>query len=206
MRVFNVRRNQSEPEESGVFVRSDSRDEVEAQYRVNFSEEMGAPSKPARMALGALLIKERLGCSDEEVVEQICENRKACPALLQYFIGLKVYPREAPFDSSMRVPSAGAPVRKRFSMEKVTKINERTVEKLRSLLKSEDQDEEEDFPSSGPTRKESSPLEAESPWKEVLPGNAGKLILEATCAPADMDLSHRPETTQYRSSKNRRNP
>ncbi len=35
---------------------------------------MGAPAKPFPMALGALIIKERLGTSDEETVEQIREN------------------------------------------------------------------------------------------------------------------------------------
>jgi hypothetical protein len=32
---------------------------------------MGAPAKSFRMALGALIIKEKLGISDRETVEQI---------------------------------------------------------------------------------------------------------------------------------------
>ena len=48
--------------------------EFEEEYRKNFSEEIGAPALPFRMALGALIIKERLGISDREVVEQIKEN------------------------------------------------------------------------------------------------------------------------------------
>ena len=35
---------------------------------------MGAPAKPFRTALGALIIKEKLGISDRETVEQIKEN------------------------------------------------------------------------------------------------------------------------------------
>ncbi len=31
---------------------------------------MGAPAKPFRMALGALIIKDKLGTSDSETVEQ----------------------------------------------------------------------------------------------------------------------------------------
>jgi len=50
------------------------------------------------MALGALIIKERLGTSDRETVEQIKEN-----PYLQYFIGMKSYSSEAPFDASMMV-------------------------------------------------------------------------------------------------------
>ena len=37
--------------------------EFEEEYAQNFSEEMGAPAKPFRRALGALIIKEKLGIS-----------------------------------------------------------------------------------------------------------------------------------------------
>ncbi|MCC3589064.1 MAG: transposase [Microcoleus sp. PH2017_28_MFU_U_A] len=50
------------------------------------------------MALGALIIKERLGTSDKETLEQIREN-----PYLQYFIGMTTYSDAAPFDSSMFV-------------------------------------------------------------------------------------------------------
>lgn len=49
-------------------------EEFEAQYAEQLSEGMGAPAKSFRMALGALIIKERLGTSDIETVEQIREN------------------------------------------------------------------------------------------------------------------------------------
>ena len=45
------------------------------------------------MALGSLIIKERLGISDRETVEQIKEN-----PYLQYFIGQTHYSNEAPYD------------------------------------------------------------------------------------------------------------
>lgn len=45
--------------------------EFEEKYALNFSETMGAIAKPFRMALGALIIKEKLGISDRETVEQI---------------------------------------------------------------------------------------------------------------------------------------
>jgi hypothetical protein len=56
--------------------------EFEAEYAKNFPREKGAPAKSFRMALGALIIKEKLGISDRETVEQIREN-----PYLQYFIG-----------------------------------------------------------------------------------------------------------------------
>ena len=43
--------------------------EFEVEYAEKFSEKMGAPAKPFRMALGALIIKEKLGISDRETVE-----------------------------------------------------------------------------------------------------------------------------------------
>ena len=54
--------------------------QFEAEYAAIFSEGKGAPAKTFRMALGALIIKERLGISDRETVEQIREN-----PYLQYF-------------------------------------------------------------------------------------------------------------------------
>jgi transposase, IS5 family len=49
--------------------------EFEEEYAQNFTKERGAPAKSFRMALGALIIKEKLGTSDRETVEQIRENR-----------------------------------------------------------------------------------------------------------------------------------
>ncbi len=48
--------------------------EFESAYAANFPTEMGAAAKSFRMALGALIIKEKLGISDRETVEQIREN------------------------------------------------------------------------------------------------------------------------------------
>jgi len=71
--------------------------EFEAEYAKNFPTEMRAPAKSFRMALGALIIKEKLGISDRETVEQIREN-----PYLQYFIGQSNYSNELPFDPSPR--------------------------------------------------------------------------------------------------------
>ena len=52
----------------------------------------GAPAKPLRIMLGAMLIGDRLGLSDAETVRQIQEN-----PYLQYFIGLKEFQHERVF-------------------------------------------------------------------------------------------------------------
>ena len=44
--------------------------EFEAEYADKFSATMGAPAKPFRMALGALIIQEKLRTSDRETVER----------------------------------------------------------------------------------------------------------------------------------------
>jgi transposase, IS5 family len=91
--------------------------DFESEYASLFSEEIGAPAKRFRMALGSLIIKEKLGTSDVETVEQIREN-----PYLQYFIGLSSYSNEAPFDSSML-----SLFRQRINMDLVNKINQSMV-------------------------------------------------------------------------------
>ena len=93
--------------------------EFEQEYASLFSEEMGAPAKNFRMALGSLIVKEKLGTSDIETVEQIREN-----PYLQYFIGSSCYSNEAPFDSSML-----SHFRQRIDSNLVNKINESMVKK-----------------------------------------------------------------------------
>ena len=92
--------------------------EFEGEYALNFAEEMGAPALPFRMALGALIIKEKLGISDRETVEQITEN-----PYLQYFIGQKNYSNEAPFDASLLVK-----FRERITATLVNEVNQKMVE------------------------------------------------------------------------------
>jgi IS5 family transposase len=75
---------------------------------------MGAPAKAARGALGALIIQEKLGLTDEEVVEQIREN-----PYVQYFIGYGEYRDEEPFEASMMVH-----FRKRLGLVELSGINE----------------------------------------------------------------------------------
>ena len=92
-------------------------EEFEEEYAQNFSPEMGAPALPFRVALGSLIIKEKLGISDRETVEQIKEN-----PYLQYFIGKTHYSSKAAYD-----PSLLARFRERINVNLVNRINERMV-------------------------------------------------------------------------------
>ncbi|MGB5769408.1 MAG: IS5 family transposase [Crocosphaera sp.] len=133
-------------------------EEFEEEYAKQFKREKGAPAKPFRMALGALIIKEQLGISDRETVEQIREN-----PYLQYFIGLEAYTFEAPFEASMMVH-----FRQRITLELVNKINEGMVKRGRERIEQ---------------KEEKSGSDSEEIGERV---NKGKLILDATCAPADI--------------------
>jgi len=91
--------------------------EIEVLYAKKFVNN-GFPAKNIRIALGSLIIKQTLNCSDEEVVNQVIEN-----PYLQYFIGLKEYTDKAPFGSSSMVS-----FRKRFSEDDILNvINEMVI-------------------------------------------------------------------------------
>ena len=87
--------------------------EFEDEYMIDLSEERGAPALNLRIALGALIIKEKLGISDRETVEQIREN-----PYLQYFIGFNSYNNQTPFDASTLVH-----FRERIGADVIKKIN-----------------------------------------------------------------------------------
>ncbi|NEZ56884.1 IS5 family transposase [Adonisia turfae] len=139
-------------------------DEFESTYASQFSEDMGAPAKGFRMALGALIIKEKLGTSDRETIDQIREN-----PYLQYFLGLHEYSDTPPFDASMLVH-----FRKRIRVDLVSAVNESVVEAgmAPASASSEDSASESDDDSDPPAPPSS--------------GNQGQLIVDASCAPADI--------------------
>ena len=98
---------------------------LEEEYAAKFSDTgIGAPAKPLRVALGSLIIKEKLQISDREVVEQIRET-----PYLQYFIGFSGYKDEDPFDASLMVH-----FRKRLNGELIQKANEILVSDYKEKL------------------------------------------------------------------------
>ena len=134
-------------------------DQIETDYASLVKDShVGCPAKSSRVALCALIIKERLQITDREMVEQICEN-----PYLQYFLGFAGYTDEEPFHHTSMVH-----FRKRFDKEALAQINELIVQKS---LQNE-QDEET-------TRKD--PPEGNTP-----PSNQGKLLVDAICTPADI--------------------
>jgi hypothetical protein len=138
-------------------------DEFESLYSKSLSgSQMGSPALSVRIAIGALIIKERLGVSDEEAVEQIREN-----PYLQYFLGFKGYKDEAPFHPTMFVH-----FRKRIGKKTLAKINEVIVQKALAEAMKPSEEKPSDDKNDGP----GSPVSK----------NKGKLLVDATCTPADI--------------------
>jgi len=119
----------------------------------------GPPAFSVRMALAALIIKEWLGVSDEECVEQIREN-----PYLQFFCGMKEFTTKAPFHSTMFVH-----FRKRFPVDVLNRVNEVIVQQAVKGTKKDG----DDSPGKGSGSNEK-------------PSNKGKLLMDATCVPADI--------------------
>ena len=134
-------------------------DVVESCYADKLSgTRIGSPAKSGRIAYGALLIKERLGMTDEETVEQISEN-----PYLQYFLGLCELLSKALFDPSMMVH-----FRSRFSQEDHQRINASIIAAASGIEAQKDEDPGDDNGASGSSE------------------NSGKLLVDATCTPADV--------------------
>ncbi|MGB8703075.1 MAG: IS5 family transposase [Thermosynechococcaceae cyanobacterium] len=158
--------------------------EFESEYAQSFSPTQGAPAKTFQVALGSLIIKERLGTSDAETVEQIREN-----PYLQYFLGFEEYSNTPPFEASMLVH-----FRKRLPLSLIGRVNERMVE--RAMAQSQPPCEtatqsEQETPSAHPDSsvvgESGNSIEAETRQaQQPEVSNKGKLIIDASCAPADI--------------------
>ncbi len=137
--------------------------QIEEAYGQHFCQDNGSPAKTARIALGALIIKERLGTSDRETVEQIREN-----PYLQYFLGLMEYQDTPPFDHSMMTH-----FRKRFDEDMLNSINESIVQGVM-----EQDGEHKDIDDSDKGQVPDDQRDSAS--------HKGKMIVDATCTPADI--------------------
>ena len=91
-------------------------------YETQLSATQGRPAKPARLVIGAMIIKHKLSLSDRETVCQIQEN-----PYLQYFVGLSGYQAKQPF-----APSLFVEIRKRMGQEVFDGFQQAIVNALQS--------------------------------------------------------------------------
>ena len=88
--------------------------EVEMKYMAFFPKKRGRPALNARMALGALIIQQRMKLSDRRLIKEIGRN-----PYYQYFIGMAAYQMKCPFGHGV-LPE----LRKRFGMDFLVAVNE----------------------------------------------------------------------------------
>ena len=176
---------------------------IDEVYARNMNEETGRRAITSRIAFGALFIKEYCNLKDESTVAEIQEN-----PYMQYFLGLHEFQDEPLFNPSMMVH-----FRKRFPVNEVAQINEylctgkrpegmRDVDRNKAAEQEEGQSEDDapshdddntssatsgepDSKSTG--RKNGRHKTSTSKKKQKKrKKNRGKLIIDATVAPADI--------------------
>lgn len=161
---------------------------IEEIYAQNMSDETGRPAISSRIAFGAIFIKEYCHITDEDTVTNLQEN-----SYMQYFVGLHEFHPEPLFDPSMMVH-----FRKRFPVEEVAKINEyvctgKWPEEPRNVDRNDHSEDGDEPPCAGggtgskPSAQKGKANPNTSKKKKARrKKNRGKLILDATVAPADI--------------------
>jgi IS5 family transposase len=144
-----------------------------------FSPTTGIPAKPVRLAFGALFIKQRLGLTDEETMEQIREN-----SYIQFFLGYASYASKASLDPSMMVD-----FRQRFSEEDLSRFNELITERgkamvIEAIARIPDDDESDDPDDDAGNQLSLVNFVKPADWLEGKPW--GILTVDASCTPADI--------------------
>ena len=163
--------------------------ELEKEYNSRlYNQKKGAGNKPARMILGAMIIKHKLNLSDAETIEIIRES-----PYMQYFCGLHEFTDKPIFDPSLFVT-----IRKRISEEELNKMTVKLLNKQRRLLEEKRKREEEEAKKNDeepPTPEPEEPNAAsftDSKGRE----HKGVLKIDATCSdaemryPVDVDIIH----------------
>lgn len=176
----------------------------ETKYAEQFCADNGAPAISFRMAFGTLIIKQRTGHSDEETLQDIVEN-----PYMQYLIGLHEFTTEAPFSVSSITN-----FRKYITEKMIKEINEELfVPKKENEESNNDKDDKNDNHSNdGGASNNNDDKESVSELTITVydangnivatatsaeenvepinslppPENEGKLLLDATCAPANI--------------------
>jgi len=163
--------------------------DLEPAYNAVMNMKEGRPSKPARLVIGAMIIKHKLNLSDEEAVLQIQEN-----PYLQYFCGYETYIDAVPF-----VPSLFVEIRKRMGADMFERFEQAIVDQAVSIQKGKqaavkNNDDKGDPPASPPSKDAitEAPSDLEDESNKVT--HHGRLLMDATVAdqmirfPTDVNL------------------
>lgn len=142
---------------------------IEEEYNKRLSNHRrGACNKPARMVIGAMIIKHTLCCSDEVTIISIQEN-----PYMQYLVGLKYF-QEAPIFSPELFVTLRKRIDDKFFNDIMLSIHKNCMKKSGSSTS-----EHSDKSDSGPS--DNSHLSGSS-----LVTHKGKMKIDATCTDAEM--------------------
>ena len=151
----------------------------------------GAGNKPARMIIGATIIKKKLSLSDAETIQMIQEN-----PYMQYFVGLTEFTDKPIFDPSLFVT-----IRKRLGEEDFNEMSVALLEKQIKMQedaerrKKESESEDDDKPQT-PGQSDSTHDFGEEFTDSQDRIHKGVLKIDATCSnaevryPVDVDIIH----------------
>lgn len=161
-------------------------DKIERIYNKRLNNSVsGAGNKPARVIIGALLIKHKMNLSDRETIQMISEN-----PYMQYMLGLPEFTTRPVFDPSLFVT-----IRKRLGDETFNDMSESLL-KLEVRMVEEKEKSEVKDKDNGPDL----PLSSSGSNSSINPSSIsrqthdGVLKVDATCSdaevryPTDLDL------------------
>lgn len=151
-------------------------DEIERIYNKSLqNKNCGGGNKPARMVIGALIIKHKMNLSDKETIQIILEN-----PYMQYFVGLEDFTNEPIFDSSLFVY-----IRKRIDVESFNEITLSVMNLAMSNTDSKTKDNNNDTPNT-PTEKEVKDSDEEIFIDEDGNLHKGSIKVDATCCDVEV--------------------
>ena len=154
-------------------------DEYEKLYSQTLNNQtVGASAKPARMVIGAMLVKHIIRLSDQDTIEMIQEN-----PYMQYLCGLEEFTDQPIFDPSLFVD-----LRKRISDEDINKMTEALMKReqeMKDEIRKREEDKARDRgeePPAAPAVDENAAAFVDSQGRK----HEGVLKIDATCADAEV--------------------
>lgn len=165
--------------------------ELEKIYNSKLSNKVkGAGNKPARMVIGAMIVKHKLALSDEETIQIIREN-----PYMQYLCGLAELTDKPIFDPSLFVT-----IRKRITDKEINEMTRRLLEEAKKRKAKAEEKCDEDGHDETPGNEAGKHDEEDGFAKEHVDSKGrlhkGVLKMDATCAetevryPVDVDIIH----------------
>ena len=148
-------------------------DDLASIYYRKLSHDKGAPAIDARIVIGAMIIKHKMGLDDRETIEMIRENPYA-----QFFLGLSEYTYEDVFDRSLFTT-----LRYRMGVEEFDAMSCELIRRAEGKKAVAEKEQDKEEPKEGQAKERQCPMK-----------NKGKLLLDATVAdqmvayPTDLNL------------------